>query len=1095
MSLTFTTWRRSRLRSKVRANDDRPEEPPPAGPSLQVEILEKREQQQAEKKGSGLERSQIRGAEAKRESWLEQARICRSTRWKIEEEKDGVLLFEKEYAEERKLGGERKSGKKGVFFSMDDYLEWITTSGLDIEFGEEVSEDKRLGKDTMQQATALLADEDVEEVKKQSPPTFLNIVAVGHISAGKSAVLNSLIGYPVLPTGENGATRVPILVEMKRDESGNRKGLGIQVEGGRIQSVSASDLRHNLQGRLQKWTPNGKGRPDEIKLRLVSAAAPPLKLIDLPGMEARAPIEDSIVRDYAEHNDAVLLLVIPATQAANILGARALKLVQDLDSEGSRTVGVISKVDQAASDPRSLAAVQALLSGQGPSSTAEFPWVALIGQSVSIAAAHAGSGAEDSLETAWRAEAESLKQILPQASSTKLGRISLVDTLSLQIRKRLKNRLPTLLSGLEGKTQAVEEELVRLGEMRVETSEGTRAIALELCREFDDKFLETIASGESGGWKVVASFEGTLPNRFKQLPLSELFDMNSVKRLVLEADGYQPYLLSPEKGLRALVKKALELAKDPAKSCVDEVHRILVDIVSAAASATPGLGRYPPLKREIVAIASTALEEYRVEARKMVIALVDMERAFIPPQHFIRLVQRRMERLRKDDEVRGRATKKAQDTEVALLNKATAPQPSNSGGGGGILKSLKGQKEDKEKEVPEPVSTLQTAGPNNEIVAGYLSKRSSKTNQWVKRWFVLNEKTAKFSYTKKPEEKHFRGVISLEECVIEDASDSDMEDGAPDPPPKKSSKDKKNANGDANKISASALAFKISNKVAYKTVLKAHHNIVLKAENMADKLDWMNRLRKCIGGGGATPTKESDNSSSKKGTTLKTSSSAPSLTETTTSSRSTSDGPVEPTYQRKIDPEEDLRMMAQEVRDYVEAVLNSLAANVPKAVVLCQVERSKDAMLAQLYSSVSAHPTAKIEELLKEDQEVKKRRERCQRQASLLSKLTKQLSVHEARAAAVSGFSDTSGNGGGDSPKAPETEDWRLAFDQAANLSSSQSHSRSPRPSSRGPTMNGEISGRYSDNDENGDVGSQSRRTPTRLPPPPPGSSQPVYRY
>lgn len=44
------------------------------------------------------------------------------------------------------------------------------------------------------------------------------------------------------------------------------------------------------------------------------------------------------VRDYAEHNDAVLLLVIPATQAANILGARALKLVQDLDGEGTLDV-------------------------------------------------------------------------------------------------------------------------------------------------------------------------------------------------------------------------------------------------------------------------------------------------------------------------------------------------------------------------------------------------------------------------------------------------------------------------------------------------------------------------------------------------------------------------------------------------------------------------------------------------------------------------------------------------------------------------------------------------------------------------------------
>ena len=42
-------------------------------------------------------------------------------------------------------------------------------------------------------------------------------------------------------------------------------------------------------------------------------------------------------------------------------------------------------------------------------------------------------------------------------------------------------------------------------------------------------------------------------------------------QIVLEADGYLPYLISPEKGLRALVRKVLELAKEPARQCVDEV--------------------------------------------------------------------------------------------------------------------------------------------------------------------------------------------------------------------------------------------------------------------------------------------------------------------------------------------------------------------------------------------------------------------------------------------------------------------------------------------------------------------------------------------
>jgi dynamin GTPase len=37
---------------------------------------------------------------------------------------------------------------------------------------------------------------------------------------------------------------------------------------------------------------------------------------------------------------------------------------------------------------------------------------------------------------------------------------------------------------------------------------------------------------------------------------------------------------------------------------------------------------------------------------------------------------------------------------------------------------------------------------------------------------------------------------------------------------------------------------------------------------------------------------------------------------------------------RPADPDEDLRLMAQEVRDYVDAVLNSLSANVPKVSFL-----------------------------------------------------------------------------------------------------------------------------------------------------------------
>lgn len=59
-----------------------------------------------------------------------------------------------------------------------------------------------------------------------------------------------------------------------------------------------------------------------------------------------------------------------------------------------------------------------------------------------------------------------------------------------------------------------------------------------------------------------------------------------VCQIVLEADGYQPYLISPEKGLRSLIKGVLELAKEPSRLCVDEVNDKGVRIMSLLCFST-----------------------------------------------------------------------------------------------------------------------------------------------------------------------------------------------------------------------------------------------------------------------------------------------------------------------------------------------------------------------------------------------------------------------------------------------------------------------------------------------------------------------------
>ncbi|AQK74692.1 Dynamin-2A [Zea mays] len=724
--------------------------------------------------------------------------------------------------------------------------------------------------ESMRQAASLLADDDPsDETASRRPSTFLNAVALGNVGAGKSAVLNSLIGHPVLPTGENGATRAPIVVDLARDPGLSSKSIVLQIDS-KSQQVSASALRHSLQDRLSKGASSGSGRSrsDEIYLKLRTSTAPPLKLIDLPGIDQRV-MDDSTISEYAGHNDALLIVVIPAMQAADVASSRALRLAKDIDPDGTRTIGVLSKIDQAAAD---------------------------------------------------------------------------------------------------------------------------------------------------------------------------------AKTIVLEADGYQPYLISPEKGLRSLIKGVLEMAKEPSRLCVEEVHRVLLDIVNAAANATPGLGRYPPFKREVIAIASNALDAFKSDAKKMVVALVDMERAFVPPQHFIRLVQRRMERQRREDELKNnRSSKKGQDAELSKMNRASSPQ-TGSDEAGGNLKSMKDKSNKQDNDTKEGPN-LQVAGPGGEITAGYLLKKSAKNNEWSKRWFVLNEKSGKLGYTKKQEERHFRGVIVLEECNLEEIEEEEIS---------KSSKDSKKANGQEK---GPSLVFKITNRVSYKTVLKAHSAVILKAESMADKIEWIKKIKGVIqsrGGSVKGPTEDGPMRQSR------------------------SDGSLDTMARRPADPEEELRWMSQEVRGYVEAVLNSLAANVPKAIVLCQVEKSKEDMLNKLYNSISAQSNAKIEELLQEDHNAKRRREKYQKQSSLLSKLTRQLSIHDNRAASYG--NDSSGAEG--SPRSPghSGEDWKSAFDSATNgsvdRSSSQHETRSKSADSRGRRH------------ENGDANSGSRRTPNRLPPAPPNGGR-----
>lgn len=78
-------------------------------------------------------------------------------------------------------------------------------------------------------------------------------------------------------------------------------------------------------------------------------------------------------------------------------------------------------------------------------------------------------------------------------------------------------------------------------------------------------------SRRPGGEKIYSVFDNQLPAALKKLPFEKHLSMQNVRKIVSEADGYQPHLIAPEQGYRRLIESSLVLFRGPAEAVVDAV--------------------------------------------------------------------------------------------------------------------------------------------------------------------------------------------------------------------------------------------------------------------------------------------------------------------------------------------------------------------------------------------------------------------------------------------------------------------------------------------------------------------------------------------
>lgn len=220
-----------------------------------------------------------------------------------------------------------------------------------------------------------------------------NIVVIGDQSASKSSVLESLSGIS-LPRGQNITTRCPLVMRLTHIETVNLedKNKDNKPEEQKLEEEEEEELKQEknnikqsnfcfssynyaiiglepnvgerirleqIKDKIEEYTQKIAGKntgvsQQPIYLTVYRPDGPDLTLVDLPGI-TRTPIGDqpkdiykqikNMIYSFIRCEESIILNIMPAT--VDLSTCECMMMSKEVDPEGNRTIGVVSKVDLA----------------------------------------------------------------------------------------------------------------------------------------------------------------------------------------------------------------------------------------------------------------------------------------------------------------------------------------------------------------------------------------------------------------------------------------------------------------------------------------------------------------------------------------------------------------------------------------------------------------------------------------------------------------------------------------------------------------------------------------------------------------------------
>uniref|UniRef100_A0A3Q2KMY4 Interferon-induced GTP-binding protein Mx1 n=1 Tax=Equus caballus TaxID=9796 RepID=A0A3Q2KMY4_HORSE len=178
------------------------------------------------------------------------------------------------------------------------------------------------------------------------------IAVIGDQSSGKSSVLEALSGV-ALPRGSGIVTRCPLVLKLKRLVKEDEWKGKVSYRDIEVEISNALDVEEQVRKAQNVLAGEGVGISQElVTLEVSSPHVPDLTLIDLPGITRVAvgnqPADigrqiKTLIRKYIQRQETINLVVVPSN--VDIATTEALSMAQEVDPEGDRTIGILTKPD------------------------------------------------------------------------------------------------------------------------------------------------------------------------------------------------------------------------------------------------------------------------------------------------------------------------------------------------------------------------------------------------------------------------------------------------------------------------------------------------------------------------------------------------------------------------------------------------------------------------------------------------------------------------------------------------------------------------------------------------------------------------------